>query len=76
MEVLTYAEFNLWLHHFNHSLSEILEIWGDRLVIGDNEIGLLEEDDYETQMRLPGWLWIREGISMRHNFCLHLNKRN
>ncbi len=51
METLTYAEFNEWLKCFHHSLTEILERWGDRLLIGDDGIGLLEESEHEQQSR-------------------------
>ncbi len=53
MEVLTYAEFNEWLNHFGHSLSEIIERWEDRLLIGDNGISLIQDDYYDEWQK---WL--------------------
>ncbi len=76
METLTYAEFNLWLQYFDHSLSEILERWGDRLVIGDNGIGLLEENDYEVQLQQSHQNILGVVELRRHNFFSSLNKRN
>lgn len=55
MEVLTYAEFNLWLDYFNHSLSEVLERCEDRLVIGDNGIGLINDGE-EFEPEVMKWL--------------------
>ncbi len=46
MEVLTYVEFNEWLKRIGLSVSQILEAWEDKLVIGDDGIGLLDGDYY------------------------------